>query len=166
MLSWAAWFAVTFNLSLDSAECLIKRSAFGRQERNARAALQLQYVGVWGLCYIQMKWLFLFNSCLNIVWIMEYLVEQKKLALASSFIPVVTRCFCIYNLAICYRVEFGGCLGIWMCLLSWVSLENLKASVLRWRGSMVSCNTQGIQGNFAEKQLILTCSRAWEGKEP
>lgn len=154
LLYWTACFAVTFNLSLDSAECLIKKSAFGRQECNAQATLQLQYVGVWGLCYIQMKWLFLFNSCLNIVQIMEYLVEQNKLLPASFFIPVVTRCFCIYNLAICSRVEFGGSLGIWMRLLSWVSLENFKASVLRWRGSMVSCNTQGIQGNFTEMQLI------------
>lgn len=62
---------------------------------------------------------------------MEYLGKQNKLLLASFFIPVVTRCFGIYNLAICSRVEFGGHLSIWMCLLPWVSLENLKASV--WR---------------------------------
>lgn len=47
--------------------------------------LQLQYIGVWGLCYIQMKRLFLFNSCLNIVQIMEYFMEQNKLLLASFF---------------------------------------------------------------------------------
>lgn len=109
----------------------LKKGAFGRPECNAQTTLQLQYVGVLGLCYIQMKRLFLFNSCLNIVQIMEYLVEQNKLLLASFFIPVVTGCFCIYNLTICSRVEFGGSLGIWMHLLSWVSLENFKASVLR-----------------------------------
>lgn len=91
-----AWFAVTFNLSLDSAGCLIKnknkilKSAFGGQEFNA-----LQYVGVWGLCYRQTEWLFLFNFCLNIVQMMEYLVEQNRLMPASFFIPVVTRCVCI-----------------------------------------------------------------------
>lgn len=93
-----AWFAVTFNLSLDSAECLIKKktqSAFGRQECNAWAMPQLQYVGVWGFCYRQAKWLFLLNFCSNIVQMMEYLVEQNKLMPASFFIPVVTRCVCI-----------------------------------------------------------------------
>lgn len=93
--------------------------------------LQLRYVGVLGLCYIQMKLLFLFNSHLNIVQTTEYLVEQNKLLLASFFIPVVTRCFSVYKLSICSRVEFWGSLGIWMCLLSWVSLENFKGSVLR-----------------------------------
>lgn len=125
VLYWAAWFAVTFNFRLDPAACLITQNALGRQGCNGQAMPQLQGIDVWGLSYIQMKWLFLFISCLNIVQIMEYLVEQSKLLLASILIPVVTQWLCIYNLTICSRVEFRGRLGVFFLECLWKTSKHL-----------------------------------------